>query len=157
MRHKALAGVVVSVLVTLGLPTAANAATPLSLFVAQGTAFSYLGHSCGGIQEQAYATGWDASGYPTGDVYLSTRCGGSGRGGGYRSTIYSTWISVTWDFGGGLRYSAKLTGAPAVNPTFSTTDANGDQLYNSSARAYLVVPPPGTPTVAGAAQVGDQF
>ena len=64
---------------------------------------------------------------------------------------------MTWDFGGGVRSTAALTGAPAVNPTFSTTDANGDQLYNASARAYLVVPPPGTPTVVGAVQVGDQF
>ena len=157
MKHTAFAGVVVPVLVSLGLAPAASAATPLSLIVPQGTAFSYLGRSCGGIQEQAYATGWDASGYPTGDVHLSTRCGGSGRGGGYHTTTYSAWVAVTWDFGGGVRTTAALTGAPAVNPTFSTTDANGDQLYNSSAHAYLVVPPPGTPTVVGAVQVGDQF
>ena len=157
MSRTAFAGAVVSVLVFLGLASAASAATPVSLIVPQGTAFSYLGHSCGGIQEQAYATGWDASGYPTGDVYLSTRCGGSGRGGGYKVTTYSAWIAVTWDFGGGVRSTAALTGAPAVNPTFSTTDANGDQLYNSSAHAYLVVQPPGTPTVVGAVQVGDQF
>ena len=157
MKHTAFAGVVVPVLASLGLAPAASAATPLSLIVPQGTAFSYLGRSCGGIQEQAYATGWDASGYPTGDVHLSTRCGGSGRGGGYHTTTYSAWVAVTWDFGGGVRTTAALTGAPAVNPTFSTTDANGDQLYNSSAHAYLVVPPPGTPTVVGAVQVGDQF
>lgn len=41
-----------------------------------------LGHSCGGIQERAYATGFDgATGAPLGDVYMSTRCGGSGRAG----------------------------------------------------------------------------
>ena len=60
----------------------ANAAsgTPTSLLVPQSIAFSVLGHSCGGIQEQALATGFDAtSGYPTGDVYVQTRCGGSGR------------------------------------------------------------------------------
>ena len=157
MRHTAFAGVVVPVLVALGLAPAASAARPLSLTVPQGAAFSYLGASCGGIQEQAYASGWDASGYPTGNVHLSTRCGGSGRGGGYHSTTYSAWLAVTWDFGGGVRSTAALAGAPAVNPTFSTTDANGDQLYNSSAHAYLVVPPPGTPTVVGAVQVGDQF
>ena len=157
LRRVVVTGAVVSALVSLGLPAAASAATPLSLVVPQGTAFSYLGHSCGGIQEQAYATGWDGSGYPTGDVYLSTRCGGSGRGGGYHSTTYSAWITVTWDFGGGVLSTARLTGTPAVNPTFSTTDANGDQLYNASTRAYLVVPAPGAPTVVSAVQVGDQF
>ena len=157
MSRRIVARVVVSALVLMGLASVASAATPVSLLVPQGTAFSYLGHSCGGIQEQAYATGWDTSGYPTGDVYLSTRCGGSGRGGGYHVTTYSAWIDVTWDFGGGVRSTAALGGAPTVNPTFSTTDANGDQLYNASAHTYLVVPPPGTPTVVGAVQVGDQF
>ena len=157
MRHTAFAGVVVPVLVSLGLASAASAATSVPLIVPQGTAFSDLGRSCGGIQEEAYATGWDASGYPTGDVHLSTRCGGSGRGGGYHVTTYSAWIAVTWDFGGGVRTTAGLTGAPVVNLTFSTTDANGDQLYNSSAHAYLVVQQPGTPAVVGAVQVGDQF
>ena len=157
MRHTTFAGVVVSVLVFLGLASAASAARPLSLIVPQGTAFSYLGHSCGGIQERAYATGWDANRYPAGHVNLSTRCGGSGRGGGYHVTTYSAWIAVTWDFGGGIRSTAALTDATAVNLTFSTTDANGDQLYNSSAHAYLVMQPPGTPTVVGAVQLGDQF
>jgi hypothetical protein len=157
MSRRAFARVVVSALVFLSLASAASAATPVSLIVSQGTAFSYLGHWCGGIQEKAYATGWDASGYPTGEVYLSTRCGGSGRGGGYHVTTYSARIATTWDFGGTVRSTAALTGAPAVNPTFSTTDANGDQLYNASTHAYLVVQPPGTPAVVRAVQVGDQF
>ncbi len=157
MSHRAFAGVSVTVLAFLGLACVARAATPVSLIVSQSTAFSYLGYSCGGIQEQSYATGWDVSGYPTGDVYLSTRCGGSGRGGGYHTTTYSTWITATWDFGGNARSTAALTGAPVVNSTFSTTDAYGDQLYNSSGYAYLVVPPPGTPAVVGVSQSGDQF
>jgi len=157
LRSTAIAGAVVSILVSLGLASVASAATPISLIVPQGTAFSYLGHSCGGIQEQAYATGWDASGYPTGVVYLSTRCGGSGRGGGYHTTTYAASIAVTWDFGGNVRSTAAITGTTTTNPTFSATDANGDQLYNSSAHAYLVVPPPGMPKVVGAVQVGDQF
>ena len=149
----------------------------LSLLIPQSTAFSYLGHSCGGIQEQAFATGFDtATGYPTGDVYVQTRCGGSGRGGGYHTTTYSAWIGVTWDFAGGVRSSARLAAAPVVSPTFSATDVNGDQLYNvlnavnvapSSCsvgnttycfyRAYLTVAPPGAPSSVTAAQVGDEF
>src|SRR6266404_925890 len=79
------------------------AAAPVSLLVPQATAFSILGHSCGGIQEQAFATGFDSTtGYPTGDVYLQTRCGGSGRGGGYHITTYSAWIGVTWDYTGAV-------------------------------------------------------
>ena len=32
-----------------------------------------------------------SGGLPTGDVYMQTRCGGSGRGGGYKTTTYSAW------------------------------------------------------------------
>src|SRR5689334_5152550 len=74
-------------------------ATPVALLLPQSTAFSILGHSCGGIQEQAFATGFSSlNGDPMGDVYIQTRCGGSGRGGGYHVTTYSAWVAVTWDF-----------------------------------------------------------
>jgi hypothetical protein len=133
-------------------------ATPISLLLPQSTAFSILGHSCGGIQEQAYATGFDSTtGYPTGDVYIQTRCGGSGRGGGYHVTTYSAWVGVTWDFAGNVLSWTKLATAPTVDPTFSATDANGDQVYNSATRAYLNVPAPGAPTGVTAVQSGDQF
>ena len=155
---------------------ASAATTPTQLLLPQSTAFSMLGHSCGGIHEQAFATGFDSSGYPTGDVYLQTRCGGSGRGGGYHVTTYSAWAAVTWDFSGDVRSSARLAAAPAVSATFSATDANGDQIYNvlnavnvlpaactvanityCTYRAYLTVPPPGAPTSVAAIQVGDEF
>jgi hypothetical protein len=157
LLRTAAAALLVSALAPLGLASTASAATPLSLVVPQGTAFAYLGHWCGGIQEQVYATGWDTSGYPAGAAYLSTRCGGSGRGGGGHSTLYSAWVTVTWDFAGNLRSAAVATVLPPLNPAFSSTDSYGDQLYNASLRAYLVVPPPASPTVVGAAQVGDQF
>ena len=86
----------------------AEAASPISLLVSQATAFGYLGRSCGGIQEQAFATGFDAStGFPTGAVYLQTRCGGSGRGGGYHVTTYKAWLTVTWDFTGAVVTSVR--------------------------------------------------
>ena len=90
---------------------AALAATLTQLLLPQGTAFAILGHSCGGIQEKAYATGFDpASGYPTGVVLMSTSCGGSGRGGGYHSTLYSASANVTWDFTGAVvSYAAPAT------------------------------------------------
>ena len=56
------------------------APAPVSLLLPQSTAFTILGHSCGGIQEKAYATGFSRThGDPTGYVYIQTRCGGSGR------------------------------------------------------------------------------
>jgi len=126
-------GLVVAALVLAGLvvpAVPAAASTPISLLVSQSSAFGYLGRSCGGIQEQAFATGFDpVSGLPDGAVYLQTRCGGSGRGGGYHVTTYSAWITVTWDFTGAVVSSARTT-APTVDPAFSTTDASGNQLQN---------------------------
>lgn len=117
---------------TVGIERAALGTSVTSLLVPQSTAFSVLGHSCGGIQEQALATGFDAtSGYPTGDVYLQTRCGGSGRGGGYRTTTYSAWVGAAWDYTGALVSSAVLAGAPTnVDPTFTAIDSFGNELYN---------------------------
>src|SRR5947209_522147 len=89
-----------ALLVVLAFAPAASAA-PTQLVLPQGNAFAVLGYSCGGIQEQNYAAGFDStSGYPYGYSYLSTRCGGSGRGGGYHVTTYTAWAAVTWDYNG---------------------------------------------------------
>src|SRR5262249_50859431 len=151
--RKAAAGALACALILCCLGGPAALAAPVSLLLPQSLAFTILGHSCGGIQEQAYATGFDpASGYPTGDVYLSTRCGSSGRGGGYHTTTSSAWVGVTWDFAGNVLSWSRLATAPAVNPTFSATDANGDQVYNTGTAAYLVVPAPAAPTGVAAVQ-----
>lgn len=135
----------VSAVVLLLAPPAALAA-PISLVLPQGAAFSILGHSCGGIQEKSFATGFDpGSGYPTGETYISTRCGGSGRGGGYHTTTYSAWVAVTWDFTG-VVVSYSTPGSANVNPTFSAYDANGNEVYNASNSAYLVLAPGFVPT-----------
>lgn len=180
MKLRRLLTVVVStalcVTAVIWTPGADAGAAPsaVSLLLPSSTAFSMLGHSCGGIQEQAFATGFGSDGYPTGAVYLQTRCGGSGRGGGYHVTTYSAWVTVTWDFAGGTRTAAKLATAPAVSATFTATDARGDLLYNAltavnvtpancsvgnttycTYRAYLSVPVPGSPTAVGATQSGD--
>jgi hypothetical protein len=183
MARGAVLSIVTSALIALGLAPAADAATPTSLLLPQSTAFSLLGRSCGGVQEQAFATGFDAiSGYPTGDVYLQTRCGGSGRGGGYKTTTYSAWAAATWDFFGGVRTYTRLESAPAgVSPTFSAEDAYADRVYNvlsavnvapanctvgnttyCTYRAYLeaIAPPlapPAAPTGVTAVQSGEQF
>jgi hypothetical protein len=131
---------------SVGVISRASASTPVSLLVDQSIAFSVIGHSCGGIQEQAFATGFDAtSGFPTGAVYVQTRCGGSGRGGGYHVTTYSAWLTVTWDFTGAVVTYAKASSAPAVDPTFAAFDAHNNEIYNASNHAYLVLDPSFTP------------
>jgi hypothetical protein len=130
---------------------------PLSLYLPQGDAFVILGASCGGIQEQVYATGFNpVTGYPTGVVYLKTSCGGSGKGGGYHVNTYTAWASVIWDFAGNVvSYSA--ISSVAVNASFAATDTFGDILYNTSGLAYLIVPFAAAPTIVTAVQSGDQF
>ena len=142
MSRKTLLATLVGALILLVTGVSAATAAPVQLVLPQSAAFSVLGRSCGGIQEQTYATGFDsASGYPTGDVYLSTRCGGSGRGGGYHTTTYSAWAGATWDFTATLTSYGALPSAPAVDPAFSAFDANGNQVYNQSGNAYLVLAP----------------
>ena len=119
--------------------------SPIPLLLDQGSAFAIVGHSCGGIQEQSFADGFDpVTGYPTGVVELSTRCGGSGRGGGYHTTTYTGSADVTWDFTGTVvSYASPATGA--TDPTFAATDASGNQLYGSGTTAYLLLAPAYTP------------
>lgn len=132
--------------------------TAVQLVLSQSAAFSILGHSCGGIQENVYATGFDpVSGLPVGDVYIQTRCGGSGRGGGYHTTTYSAWVGATWDFAGNVVSYAKLAAAPTVNGSFTSTDTYASSLQNIDSAAYLVVPAPAAPTGVTVVQSGDQF
>jgi Fibronectin type III domain len=140
----------------LALAPAAGAATTTQLVLSQSAAFSILGHSCGGIQEQVYATGFATNGYPAGDVYMQTKCGGSGRGGGYKTTTYSAWATVTWDWFANTRSYARLEGAAeGISTTFSAEDAHGDRIYNVGTSAYLETSepplvPPGAPTAVTA-------
>jgi hypothetical protein len=134
-----------------------NALHPVHLLLPQSTAFAILGHSCGGIGEHVYVTGFDlTSGYPIGDVYLSTTCGGSGHAGG-GTTTYTAWAGVTWDFTGNALTATVLSSAPTVDPTFTDTDVYGDTIYNQSLSAYLVVPVPAAPIGVSAVQSGDAF
>jgi hypothetical protein len=122
----------------IGSPTA-GAATPQQpqLVMPQGTAFSIIGHDCGGIKEYAYVTGFDntidpSAGYPTGYILLSTTCGGSGRGGGGGTTTYKAWTADTWDLTGALLSDSVYSGTPGVDPSFSATDPlTGNQISNS--------------------------
>ena len=146
-----------ALLVALFAPSPAFAASQ-SLSLPQGDASAILRHWCGGIQEKAYATGFaSGTGYPTGAVYLSTRCGGSGRDGGGVSTLYSAWATVTWDFTGAVVSYERAASTPEVNPTLAVYDSHGNELYNQAvagvaggsqmyAQAYLALAPGFVPT-----------
>jgi IPT/TIG domain len=140
LRQCIVAGTAVAVVgLALVAPAAATSA-PTQLVLPQSAAFGVLGHSCGGIQEQTFATQFDpGSGFPMGDVYLKTSCAGSGKGG--PTTTYTAWASATWDFTGALVASGVLASAPSVDPAFTATDANGNELYNASTKAYLALGP----------------
>jgi hypothetical protein len=130
--------------------------TPGNLLLPQSMAFAILGHSCGGIKEHAFVTGFDpASGYPTGDVYLSTTCSTGGRGS--RPATFTAWAAVTWNFVGNVVSATTLSNAATVNPTFTATDVYGDIIYNAGAAAHLVVPLPAVPIGVTTVQSGDQF
>jgi hypothetical protein len=142
-------------LVCSGLASAASAAGPIRLYLNEGAAFSILGHSCGGIQQEVYATGFGTNGYPIGNVHLQTRCGGSGRGGGGGSTTYTGAASVVWTWFGETRSYGPLKGALEG---VSAEDGHGDRVYNVGTAAYLQtgtppLQPPAAPTGV-AASVG---
>lgn len=118
------------------LAAGAAADTIVQLQLSQSDAFSVLGHSCGGISEHAYATGFDATtGYPVGDVYLSTTCSTGGRGAPPHT--YTAWAAVTWDYTGAAVSYGPASSVPAVSTTFSALDSYGNRLYNTSSGAYL--------------------
>ncbi len=86
---------------------------------------------------------------------MQTRCGGSGRGGGYKTTTYSAWASVEWNWFGETRAFARLEGPAEENTSFSAEDGHGDRIYNSGTAAYLEtgeppLQPPGAPSSVGA-------
>lgn len=149
MRRLTMSCLLPLLLALLGIAGTASAASTsaIPLQLPAGSAFSVLGHSCGGIQQQVQATGFDpTTGFPTGVVYLQTRCGGSGRGGGYHTTTYAAWLQVSWDFTGATLGYSVLSGSPAgLNPALLATDAAGNQIANSLV-AINVLPPACAPT-----------
>jgi hypothetical protein len=119
----------------------------------QNTAFSILGVSCGGIQEQVTATGFDpATGDPQGNLELKTSCGGSGKDGGGHTTTYTATEFVTWNFDGTIAsYVASGTGSGVF------TDAHGDTLVQQGTSAYVDVLAVATPTNLTESKSGGQF
>lgn len=102
--------------------------------------YPYLGISCGGVLLSTFATGFDVNDNIRGEVYASTQCGGSGRGGGYQVTQYDSWHSILWDIEGGVIETLPYDGV-VPDPAFSATDANGNMIRD--------VPVPGTKQYTG--------
>ena len=86
-------------------------------------AFARLGHSCGGIKQQIFGKGFTAKGNVRGYVFAVTRCGGSGRGGGYHTTTYSTWVAVRWDLNGVI--IREVTRVPSLDPSIAGAEHSG--------------------------------
>jgi hypothetical protein len=148
MARRVVLITVASALVCAGLASSAYAASPIRLYLSEGAAFQVLGHWCGGIQQQVYATGFATNGYPTGNVYMSTRCGGSGKGGGGGSTTYTGTASVEWTWFGETRSYGPLKGTLEA---VTAEDSHGDKVYNVGTAAYLEtgtppLQPPAAPT-----------
>jgi hypothetical protein len=89
-------------------------------------AFARLGRSCGGIKQQIFGDGFDANGNVTGFVFVETRCGGSGKGGGYRVRTYSTWLAVTWNAAGEV--IDEVTQVPNPDPGIAGAYHSGSQV-----------------------------
>ncbi|SEK05418.1 hypothetical protein [Paraburkholderia diazotrophica] len=88
-----------------------------------------LGVSCGGVHVASYVTGFDQNGYIHGEVYAWTRCGGSGRGGGYQSQTYQSWHTIVWD----LRQNYKVLPYDNVvpDPALRAIDAHGNSILDT--------------------------
>jgi hypothetical protein len=155
MARKAVLIIVTLALACGWFASAASASSPIRLYLSEGAAFSILGHSCGGIQQHVYVTGFGADGFPTGNVHMETRCGGSGRGGGYKTTTYTGTASVVWTWFGETRSFGPLQGALEA---VAAEDVHGDRVYNVGTAAYLedVNPPlqPPAPPTGVTASVG---
>jgi hypothetical protein len=150
MGRRIVIGVAALLAISAGLASSASAAN-LQLVLDQGSAFAVLGHSCGGIQEKVYVRGFAANGYPQGNVEMSTRCGGSGRGGGGGTTEYKGTASVVWTWFAETRSHGTLSGPLEAK---EATDAHGDRVYNTGTNAYLEkgtppLQPPAPPTITG--------
>jgi hypothetical protein len=87
-----------------------------------------LGASCGGVHLSSFVTGFDSNGNVSGEVYAWTKCGGSGKGGGYKATTYQSWHSITWTLS--KTYTVNNYDSIAPDPLFTETDQYGNFISN---------------------------
>ena len=140
----------------LGLLVSAAAQAQTALPLPPGYP-TLLGASCGGVHVASYVTGFNADGNMTGEVYAWTKCGGSGRGGGYQTHTYQSWNSIVWDFFNNYKIVPYDNVLP--DPAFTETDSYGNTVLNSCsgltntqpacvAEATIAAIPPGAVPIA---------
>jgi len=151
MARKVSLIIVASATICAALASSASAANPIRLYLNEGDAFRVLGHSCGGIQQEVFVTGFAANGYPQGNISMKTTCGGSGRGGGGHSTTYTGTASAVWTWFGETRSYGTIQGGLEAK---EATDSHGDRVYNVGAAAYLETGNPPLKPPAAPANVG---
>jgi large repetitive protein len=136
-----LAALAAMLVATFGIPSVATATTgPTQLILPANLQFAYLGHWCGGIGMQTFATGFDpTTGYPTGDVFLTTTCSSGGRGS--HPDTFTAWVSASWYYTGSIVSSSLLTTTPTVDPALTAYDAYGNEVYNTSNNAFVQLAP----------------
>jgi hypothetical protein len=101
--------------------------------------YAVIGRQCGTGTTASTATGFTADGfYLTGLTSVSTRCGGSGRGGGYHTTTYSGCGVTRWDLVGRLiDITSVACSAPDPAAVFTS---DGYTEETASSRVILVRP-----------------
>lgn len=101
---------------------------------------STLGHSCAAAVTQVatYMSSIE-SGIVTAELLATTKCAGSGRGGGYR-TIFKSYWTIQWDFTG--HYTLFPYDGESLVPGNVVSDALGNTAYttNSTLPPYQPVP-----------------
>ena len=117
----------------------ASAAQADVLTLASPSPYAVIGRQCGTGTTASTATGFTADGfYITGLTSVSTRCGGSGRGGGYHTTTYSGCGITRWDLAGRLiDITSVACGAPDPTAVFAS---DGYTEGTTSSQVYLVRP-----------------
>ena len=116
-----------------------SAAQSDTLTLASPSPYAVIGRQCGTGTTASTAIGFTPDGYYlTGLTSVSTRCGGSGRGGGYHTTTYSGCGISRWDLVGRLiDITSVACSAPDASAVFTS---DGYSEGTASARVYLVRP-----------------
>jgi len=120
---------------------AGSAAQADTLTLASPSPFAVIGRQCGAGTTASTATGFTPDGdYITGLTSVSTRCGGSGRGGGYHTTTYSGCGITRWDLVGRLiDITSTACSAADAGAVFT---GNGYSEGTTGSSVYLARPDP---------------
>jgi hypothetical protein len=117
---------------------AAPAFAGTSLVLPPLSPYQVLGTQCGAGTSFAAATGFSGA-YATTYTLASTRCGGSGRGGGYHVRTYRGCATARYTLTGELRDYAPVA-CTGADPTLVFTTDTGYSEASAAGRAVLTLP-----------------